>query len=230
MNGPEEQTSKPNQLVAVEGLGAGLASGQWTLEEATTRFSRTLLDIGCDAKVIADDLTTLMNDGHRVLKPGDPAIATIVKMTTRSIIYRNDFDSASLPSRTTKPGQITQQIASESTAADSSRLDIDRLAADSTESILWVGPEQQAWRDKMTVRSAELLKGLLSGMEEQGYSRATAKCHMRQEFEALLADLTSRTSYAAMGMLPYILSIQAKAGLLNVRSIGRIVRSFVMPH
>ncbi len=224
----EIEPNRPNQIVAVEEFGAGLASGQWNLEEATTHFAQTVLDIGGDAELIADDLSALLREENRNLKPDDPATPTIIKMTTRSIICRNDFDSIPLPPYTDEPGPLTQQLIDEPGGTNSRKLNIDQVAADTTEGVLWIDPGQQAWRDKMTVRSAELLKALVSGMESQGYPRATAKGHIRQEFEAELVDLASRTSYAALGMLPYVIGIQAEAGLLNARSIGRMVRSFVM--
>ena len=228
---------KPNQIVAVEQFGAGLAAGAWTFEGATLRLCETLLAIGCDARLIGDDLTELATEAtDKRLEPADPAVSKFIKITTRSILFREDPDSASMPPHTTQAGELYQKIREHlgyepEETEPTGHLDIDKLAADSTEGILWVDPEEEKWRDKMTTRSAELLRALIDSMGKEGYPRATVKDVVREEIDNNLDYLASKTSYAAFGALPVLATIQTKARLHNLRtSVNWVKRVGIMRH
>jgi hypothetical protein len=196
------ERTKPNLVLVTKQFGTELASGAWTVEEATIRLSETLMTIGCDADLIADDLTKLSDEAtDELLDPTSSFIPRFVKVATRGIIFREDPDDEPLLDRQPEiPVDLT----------------IEKALSNSIEGVLWFDPEQEKWRDKMTTQSAKLLRALIDGMNESGYSKTAIKDVMREEIETHLDYLATRTSYAAAGLMPVIATIMAKARLNNL--------------
>lgn len=195
-----------------EQFGADLASGKWSVDEAVTQLAVMLSGLRCDADLIADDLTLLVEEaGGRLLEVGQPEFRRIIRLVTRGIIFREDFDDEP---RLDKPSEVPKDLT------------IEKALANSIEGVIWIDPEAELWRDKMTTQDAVLLKAFIKGLERAGYPRSQAKDAMREEIESTLDYLAMRSSYAAARLLPILADVMFKAHLNNLRTGLNWVRRF----
>jgi len=200
-------------------FGVDLASETWRVDVASTQLSVVLHGLRCDAGLITDDLNTLMSEsGQKLLSTQAPEFKTLLKLTTRGIVFREDFDDEpQLDKAPVLPPDFT----------------IEDAINNTLEGVVWVDPKAALWRDKMTTQSAILLKALVSGLEQGGYPKDKSKAALREEIEDALDELATSTSYAAAYLMPILATIMRKANLSNWQTTihwARRLRTMVQAH
>jgi len=208
-----EHRSSPTavqQLSAMHEFGQGLASGEWTRDEALSRAALALTAIRSDAHVISAQIERLGTDFGQedsettAVTPGDDYYNRLAKLAVLGVITREDPDDEPLLD---KPPTLPADFS------------LDKAISDATEGILWVDPEQEAWRAKMTNQAGMLIKAFVHGQVAAGYPKSAAKEQVRQQFDEILDNYAGKSSYAATGFLIFVGMIQTRSGIMNVSSL-----------
>lgn len=195
----------------VENFGVELATRGWTVNEATTQLSVVLTAVYADAKLVSGGITELATrEPDKILNPAMSEFSQIIKLMTRGMLYRDDPDTEPLLDRQPQLPPDTN----------------GQAMANSTEGVIWIDPQAELWRNKMTTQTAKLLMAFRRGLAQGGYPESKSKAIMRQDIDEALDYLVTKTSYAAGAMVPVLVAIMSKAELNNFKSPLRWVRRF----
>ena len=186
-------------------FGRGMVSGAWTTERAGQELAAVLMTVLCDPNVVSDDYSVISEKfSDRPMNPRSELFAPMIRLAARGILLRDEDDEPLGP-----PTNIA----------------IDQLVANTTEGITWVSPEGEKHREQLSGKTGGLLRSLMIGMHEGGYSRRRSKAIVRAEAEDMAEEVAARhTSYAAINFLFVNYMIMQKAGISNPAVFLRTLR------
>jgi hypothetical protein len=185
-------------------LGLDLTVPDQTIPDVAIGLNANLAALGCELSVDPDAIKGSWQS--YTLRLNTPPFTRLVRAATGGIIMRED---TIVPPEPPSPDTT-----------------IEELVSATTEGAVWVDERAAKFRKHIAQQNGGLLRAMLDGLVDGGYSERAAKSDMRQEFDELLDSLWTRGSYSSFPEAKVVAAIMRHADVRSPMSTLKAVKRF----
>jgi|GEM_PF-3397138 len=204
--------------------GHDLTLPNQTIAGATIHLNGNLAVLGCEEAVDETEIKGTWDSN--ALRMYTPPFTRLLQAATASLIFRRgSLADIALPEGASSAPELSTEY-TKIAKVDPSTVDLAEIIRNTGEGATWIDPAASKERTATADQNAFLLRQVLTGLRDGGYSEQSAKTEMREVFDEILDDLWRRGSYHLFAEPRVVTRIMSQAGIRTLTSRANAVRRF----